>query len=241
MRGLRRLGVALVVVMGASAALALVSGMGPSSSPAVASVGQPAMPAAPATPAIVPVQAKESTLQATAVPIPGMSDDMVLGDPKAPITIIEYSALTCPHCASFHRDTLPKIKKEWIETGKAKIVYRDFPFEGVGMGAAMLARCTSTDRYFGFLETLFATQTQWAYSKNPLAGLQSLAKLAGIDDERFKACLSDQKLMAGIKAKQKEGEEKYKINSTPTFVVNGKVIVGAVPYEQFEAALKAAQ
>ncbi len=239
-RGLRRLAIALVVIGAAALALMLVGGRD-----AVQATNQPSAPAeaqAPATAAVeTEQQAAAKTLQVTAVPVPGMSDDMVLGNPDAPVTLIEYSSLTCPHCAAFHRTTLPQITKEWIETGKAKLVYRDFPLDGIALGGAMLARCVPTERYFGFLETLFQTQQQWAYSKNPMAALQNLAGLAGLGQDKFQACLSDQKVMADIKAKQKAGADEYKIESTPTFVIDGKLIVGNQPYEVFAEALKAAQ
>lgn len=180
-------------------------------------------------------------LPAYAQDYPGSIPDMVLGRADAPATIVEFSSLTCPHCATFHSETLPKIKKEWIETGKAKLVYRDFPLEGVAMGAAMLARCMPTDRYFAFLEVLFSSQRQWAYSQNPMASLQTLARLAGLSDERSKQCMTDNAMMAAIRAKQTEAEQKYKINSTPQFLVNGKLVPGAQPYEEFAKALSAAQ
>lgn len=163
--------------------------------------------------------------------------DMVLGNPDAPVTIIEYSSLTCPHCAAFHKETLPRIKREWIDTGKAKLVFRDFPFEGVGLGAAMVARCVGPERYFAFLDTLFATQQQWAYSKNPLTALKNTAKLAGISDDRFQACLSDQRTATAIQAKQKQAQEKWGINSTPSFVIDGELVKGAQPYAEFEKVL----
>lgn len=185
-----------------------------------------------------PAQAEE--LPAHTQDYPGSIPDMVLGKAEAPITIIEFSSLTCPHCATFHTDTLPKIKQEWIATGKAKLVYRDFPLDGVAMGGAMLARCLPPERYFAFLEVLFGSQRQWAYAKNPLNALQNLARFAGIPDDQFKQCLTDNAVMAAIQAKQKDAEAKYKIDSTPQFVIDGKVLPGALPYEEFDKALKAA-
>jgi protein-disulfide isomerase len=183
----------------------------------------------------VPAQADE--LPAHTQDYPGSIPDLVLGKADAPNTIIEYSSLTCPHCAGFHTETLPKIKKELVETGKAKLVYRDFPLDGVAMGAAMLARCMPVDRYFPFLDMLFSSQKQWAYAQNPMAALQTMARLAGLSDDRSKACMTDQATMAAMQAKQTEAEQKYKINSTPQFVVNGKVLQGALPYDEFVKAL----
>ena len=186
-----------------------------------------------------PVQAED--LPAHTQDYPGSIPDMVLGKPDAPATIIEFSSLTCPHCAAFHTETLPKIKAEWIATGKAKLVYRDFPLDGVAMGAALLARCLPVERYFPFLEMLFSNQHQWAYSQNPMASLQTLARLAGLSDERSKQCMTDAPTMAAVQAKQKEAEAQYKVNSTPQFLINGKLVPGAQPYEEFAKALSAAQ
>lgn len=186
-----------------------------------------------------PVQAEE--IPAHTRDFPGSIPDMVLGKADAPATIVEFSSLTCPHCATFHSETLPKIKKEWIETGKAKLVYRDFPLDGVAMGAAMLARCMPTERYFAFLEILFANQRQWSHAQNPMAALQTLARFAGLSDERSKECMTDNAMMTAIRAKQTDAEQKYKINSTPQFLVNGKMVPGAQPYEEFAKALSAVQ
>lgn len=185
-----------------------------------------------------PAQAQE--IPAHTQDYAGSIPDMVLGKADAPATIIEFSSLTCPHCAAFHADTLQKIKQEWIATGKAKLVYRDFPLDGVAMGAAMLARCVPAERYFAFLDILFGSQRQWAYSANPLASLQGLARFAGLSDERFKQCMTDNAMMSAIQAKQKDAEKQYKIDSTPQFVVNGKVLPGNLPYEEFAKALGAA-
>lgn len=167
--------------------------------------------------------------------------DMVLGKPDAPITIIEYASLTCSHCAAFHKETLPKIKSEWIETGKAKLIYRDFPFDGWALGAAMVARCAGPDRYFAFLDTLFRSQEQWAAAKNPLDALRGIAKLGGMSDQQFNTCIADQQLLQAIQTKRMEAEKKMGVNSTPTFFIGSQKISGAQPYEDFDKALKAAK
>lgn len=238
MKGMNRLLVGAVVLVAVVLATVLLMGR---EAQQVAQAPAPAESPA-ATPAVAPPanaqQAPAPEVPVNAVPREGMVPDMVLGNPDAPVTMIEYSSLTCPHCAAFHRDTLPKIKKEFIETGKVKLVYRDFPFDGVALGGAMLARCVPTERYFGFMETLFSTQSNWAYSKNPLQALMGLAQLAGIPQDKFQACLSDQQVMAGIKAKQQEGQDKFGIDSTPSFVIDGKVIAGNQPFDAFAQALR---
>lgn len=237
MKGMTRLLVGGLILVAVALATVMFMGQQEPQTAQAPAAAQSVPAAVPAANAQTPAPGK--SVPVTAVPRDGMTADMVLGNPDAPATIVEYSSLTCPHCASFHAETLPKIKQEWIETGKAKLIYRDFPLDGVALGAAMLTRCVAPERYFGFLETLFSTQKTWAYSKNPLAELSRLATLAGIPQDKFQACLSDQQMMAGIKAKQNEGQEKFQITSTPTFVVNGKVIAGNQPYEAFAQALGA--
>lgn len=163
--------------------------------------------------------------------------ELVLGQEDAPITIIEYSSLTCPHCATFHQETLPRIKEEWIDTGQAKLVFRDFPFDAMALGAAMLVRCADEKRAFPLLEMLFKTQRRWATAENPLDALRQTAKLAGMSDATFDACLDNQSLMNRIQQVQQQGQEQFDINSTPTFIINGEKVTGAQPYEVFEEVL----
>lgn len=242
MKGLTRLligGVILVAVV--LAGVTYMSRNAPQVAQVPAPVAAPADTAVVATANAQQAAAPAGELPVTAVPRDGMVADMVLGNPDAPVTMIEYSSLTCPHCAAFHRDTLPRIKKDFVESGQVKIVYRDFPFDGVAMGGAMLARCVPAERYFGFLETLFSTQQTWAFSKNPLQALLNLGQLAGIPQDQFQACMSDQDVMNGIKAKQQEGQQKYGIESTPSFVIGDTVVAGNQPYDVFAEALRAAK
>jgi protein-disulfide isomerase len=167
-------------------------------------------------------------------------DDRILGKPDAPITIFEYASLTCPHCASFDRETLPKLKTEWIDTGKAKLIFRDFPFDGSALKAAVLARCAPKERFYGFIDTLFSAQDLWARGGDPTPALDRLAKLGGMSEDQFQACMKNDALQNEVLATRLAGEKQYKIESTPTFFINGKLLVGAQPYAQFEEALKAA-
>ena len=115
--------------------------------------------------------------------------DRVLGKADAPITIIEYASLTCPHCADFDKEVLPELKTKYIETGKAKLVYRDFPLDQWAMRAAMLARCAPADKYFSFIDVLFQNQITWATAKDPMAALEKIGKLGGVSSEQFNACM----------------------------------------------------
>lgn len=166
--------------------------------------------------------------------------DHVLGKAEAPITIVEYASTTCPHCANFHKNTLPRIKAEWIETGKAKLIFRDFPTgpRGLSVGASMIAHCSGPDRYFGLLGLLMDQQEKWMSARSPLEELKKLAKLAGMGEDKVDDCLKRQDLADAIDARAKDAVQKLGIESTPSFVVNGKVVVGAVPFDEFDKILK---
>jgi protein-disulfide isomerase len=169
-------------------------------------------------------------------------DDHVLGKPDAPITIVEYASLTCPHCAEFDRDTLPKIKEKWIDTGKAKLVFRDFPLDGLALRAAAVARCAPADRYFGYIDILFHSQRNWATASDPIQALSRIARLGGMSDQQFQTCINNAELQKSIAASRQTAEKEYGVDSTPTFFVNGtKMAPGARPFEEFDQALTAAQ
>ena len=167
------------------------------------------------------------------------ADDHVLGKADAPITIVEYASLTCPHCGAFHRDVLPQVKKEWIDTGKAKLVYRNFPLNAQALTAAKVAECMQGERYFGLLDVLFQQMDRWA-AQDPVPGLTRLGKLGGLGDEQIKACLSDAAAEKRILQKQLIGQQQLGVGSTPTFFINGRKIVGAETYDMFRQALVAA-
>jgi protein-disulfide isomerase len=188
-------------------------------------------PASTATPAATATQGAAATLS---------SDDLLLGNQDAPVTIIEYASLTCPHCAAFEKETLPLIKKEWIDTGKAKLVFRDFPLDGSAIKASLVARCAPPDRFYGFLEVLFGSQENWARQGDPTEALGRIAKLGGMDDDKFRSCLKDDALQNKILASRLQGEKEFGVSSTPTFFINGTKLVGSQPYEKFDEALKAA-
>ena len=169
------------------------------------------------------------------------ADERILGNPEAPVTIIEYASLTCPHCASFHKEVLPTIKKNWIDTGKARLVYRDFPLDGLALRAAMLASCIEGDGYFSFLEVLFSSQQKWARAADPAGELAKIARLAGIDRATFDRCFADQAEMDRILQQRVHAAETHEVQSTPSFIVNGRKIEGGLGVAQFEEVLKRAE
>jgi len=165
--------------------------------------------------------------------------DMVLGKADAPITIIEYASLTCPHCADFEVHTWPQLRKDWIDTGKAKYVFRDFPLDGLALRAAILARCAPPERFYPFIEALYSNQMLWATSDDPMAALQRIGLMGGVPASKFQACEADPAMQQKVVASRQAGESAG-VEATPTFFINGNKITGALPYDDFQKALAAA-
>src|SRR5215471_17281729 len=165
--------------------------------------------------------------------------DRVLGKADAPITIIEYASLTCPHCAHFDVDVLPKLKQKWIDTGKAKLILRDFPLDEPALRAAMVARCAPADRFYPLVDTFFAQQEQWV-TRDYRAALEKLAKLGGMSEKEFKACISDKKLEDQVAQSRLMAAQQLGVDATPTFFINGKKFDGAPTLEAFDQALSQA-
>ncbi len=165
--------------------------------------------------------------------------DRVLGDPNAPIEIVEYSSLTCSHCRHFHIDILPDLKKNYLDTGRAKLVYRDFPFDQLGLMAAIMARCAPPSRYFQFLDVLFQNQEKWAQNADPIRALTRIGSLGGLSEADFRACTENRTIVDGVLQTRLEAGKRYQVNSTPSFIINGeKRIVGSQPYKVFDDLLK---
>jgi protein-disulfide isomerase len=166
--------------------------------------------------------------------------DRILGKADAPITIIEYASLTCPHCAHFNVEVLPKLKEKWIDTGKAKLVLRDFPLDEPALRAAMVARCAPPERFYPLIDTFFAQQEQWATTRDYRAALEKLAKLGGISNKEFAACISDKKLEDQVAQSRLTAAQQLGVDATPTFFINGKKFEGAPTLEAFDKALSGA-
>ena len=166
-------------------------------------------------------------------------DDRILGKADAPITIIEYASLTCPHCAHFTVDVLPKLKAKWIDTGKAKLVLRDFPLDEPALRAAMVARCAPPDRFYPLTETFFAQQEQWVTTRDYRAALEKLAELGGIRNEEFLACISDKKIEDQVAQSRLIAAQQLGVTGTPKFFINGKKFDGAPTVEALDQALTA--
>jgi protein-disulfide isomerase len=161
--------------------------------------------------------------------------DMALGPANAPVTITEYASMTCPHCANFNESVFPKIKSEYIDTGKIRYVFREFPLDIKAAAGSMLARCIAKDdapKYFAVVDLLFRQQNDWVV-KNTTETLTRIGKQAGLSQQAVEDCLKDQALLDKIAADQKFANEVLKVNSTPTFFINGEMLKGETSFEEF--------
>lgn len=174
-------------------------------------------------------------LAAEAPDVKKVMADRVLGNADAPVTIIELASLTCDHCASFHNNTLPELQKQALATGKAKLIFRDFPMDGVGLRASALARCLPENQYFAFIKMLFKQQHAWSLAPNPEEALTKLAALAGMAPDAAKACMNDTKILDALAQQRLAMQQKYKVNATPTFIFNdgAEMVQGASPIDVY--------
>ena len=168
-------------------------------------------------------------------------DDVVLGKADAKITVFEYASLTCPHCGDFAVRTFPQVKKDWIDTGKVRWVYRDFPFDPLALKAHVLAHCGGPERYYGFLDVFYAQQRNWVRPDvdAAVADLAKLTKFGGVSEAQAQACLSDTKLSTLVVTNRQSGDDAG-VNSTPTFFINGSMSSGFKEYDEFQKLLAAA-
>lgn len=152
---------------------------------------------------------------------PGPLPEKVLGKADAPITIVEYASLTCGHCANFHANVFPHLKEKYIDTGKVKLVMREFPLDPLATAAVMLARCGAEDKYFDTIGLFFETQPAWTRTDDPVKALRDLTKQVGFTQESFNACLTNQSLLDGVNAVKDRATNQFRVDATPTFFVNG--------------------
>jgi protein-disulfide isomerase len=168
---------------------------------------------------------------------PGPLPEQALGATDAPVTIIEYASMTCPHCATFHEKTYPELKKKYIDTGKVRFIFREFPLDPVAAAGFMLARCAGEGKYFPMIETLFHQQKEWAVQR-PLPPLQAIARQAGFTQQSFEQCLANQKLLDDIEKVRDRASKEFGVASTPTFFINGKVQRGAPTIEELDKLIE---
>ena len=177
------------------------------------------------------------TLAAEPVSLP----DMSLGSPNAPVTIIEYSSMTCSHCAVFEQNTFPMIKSRYIDTGQVRFVFREFPIDNNAFGASMMARCIGNDdpaRYFGAVDSLFRQEDQLIH--NATNTLKWVGSQSGLSDAEINNCLNDQDLYGKLVADRKIAEGMIKVDQAPTFFINGRKYVGNMPADQMDGIIRSA-
>jgi protein-disulfide isomerase len=191
-------------------------------------------PAMAQTPAKPPPAAPAA---APANPLSLTADDRILGKADAPITIIEYGSLTCPHCAAFDAEVLPKLKEKWIDSGKAKLVFRPFARDDVDLHAASVALCVAPERFYAFVDAIFASQDQWFAASDHKAALARIALLGGVNKTKFDACWDDKPTQDKLLASRLVASQNLGVDSTPTFFLNGKKFDGAPTFDAFDAAL----
>lgn len=163
---------------------------------------------------------------------PGPLPEKSFGRDDAPVTVVEYASMTCGHCQRFHLETFPVIKKDYIDTGKVRFIFREFPFDPRSTAAFMLARCVGDDKWYPTVDLLFRTQEKWARAESGSDALRSSMAITGMSGKEFEACLGDQALLEKVNAVA-EGGKKLGVDSTPTFFINGKMETGALTIAQF--------
>ena len=172
---------------------------------------------------------------------PGPLGDVWLGPKDAKVTIIEYASMTCSHCAAFHRQTWPELKARYIDTGKVRFTLREFPLDPLATAAFMLARCDGDAKYYPITDLLFDQQAAWAFvqkPQSPVDALEQMLRQAGFSKEKFEACLKDQKIYNAVNAVKQRGLDTFKVDSTPTFFINGERYTGEMTVEGMEKVIK---
>jgi protein-disulfide isomerase len=165
-----------------------------------------------------------------------------LGRADAPVTAIEYFSLTCSHCGAFHRDIWPRVKRELVEAGRVRMVFRDFPLDQVSLRAHAVARSFPAERYEPFVSALFAAQDRWAYARgvDHKAEIGKIAAMAGMGADAFNAAWADDALARAILEARQKGEAEHQVSATPTFIIGTQKLPGAIPFDRFEAAVREA-
>ncbi|MBZ9674134.1 DsbA family protein [Mesorhizobium sp. ES1-1] len=231
----RRSALSSLAAISAAALLAACSDSGKEAKPPEEKPAEPAAPAKPASPAASAPEPQGSVDMAQLLK-PGALPDKQLGKDDAKVTIVEYASMTCPHCAHFAETTFPELKTKYIDTGKVRYILREFPFDPTAEAGFMLARCAK-DNYFPMVDVLFRQQENWVGVANTKDALLQIAKLAGFTQESFESCLTDQKLLDDVRSVQKRGANEFKVDSTPTFFINGKTYKGAVSIAEMSAII----
>ncbi len=169
---------------------------------------------------------------------PGPLGDVWLGPADAKVTIIEYASMTCSHCAAFHKTTYPALKERYIDPGKVRFTLREFPLDPLATAAFMLARCEGDKMYYPITDLLFDQQSAWAFVPKPVDALEQMLRQAGYTKDKFEACLKDQKTYGAVNAVKQRGLDTLKVDSTPTFFINGEKYSGEMSIDGMEKVIK---
>ena len=183
--------------------------------------------------AAIPVATVLAPLPGIAAGIGEKPGDLALGDPDAPVTVIEYFSLTCPACRWFHQNIFDPLKRDYVDAGTVRFVARDFPLNMPAVQAAILAHCAGRDRYFTFVDVLFQTFDDWASSRDYTEKLAQIGELGGVSRDRFEDCLADTNLESSIFQLMASAQAEYDVDSTPTVIVNGERYEGKMSFEAF--------
>jgi len=170
--------------------------------------------------------------------VAGPLGERALGDPAAKVTVVEYASMTCSHCAAFHEETFTPFKEKYVDTGKVRFIFREFPLDALATSAFMLARCMPEDRYFPVVDILFRQQQNWAFVDDPATALFNVVKQAGFTQESFRACLTNQQILDGVNSVKDRGSNEFGVTSTPTFFINGKKMSGALSLEDMDKEIE---
>ena len=179
---------------------------------------------------------------------PGPLGDVSIGKADAPVTIVEYASLTCGHCATFHTTILPELKKKYVETGKVRLVFREFALNQLDAAVYMLTRCmlgadgkagegVDQSRYFALIEVFFQQQRTWAFGGNPLEAVTAITRQAGMTQAQFEACLNNQAILDALNTTRERASTAFGVESTPTFFINGRRLEGAQPAAEFSKVI----
>ena len=183
------------------------------------------------------VPAKAESISIMKLMAPGPLPEMALGDPAAPVKMVEYVSLTCPHCADFHGATFDGLKSKYIDTGKVYYALREFPLDAIAFGGVMAARCAPTDQFFPIMQTLFHEQRNWAFVDKPAPALVAVLKPYGYTYDSLTACLDKADLAQKIIDTAQRAEDEFNVHATPTFFINGEKHVGGTDFKALEAIL----
>lgn len=186
---------------------------------------------------VVEAPEPDGEVDMAAVLEPGPMKEMALGAEDAPVTIVEYMSMTCPHCAAFHQGTFGALVEKYVETGKVRFILREFPFDPRAAAAIMLARCAPEGQFFPMVDVLFEQQEVWATAQDARTELLNIARLAGFTQESFQACLTNQELLDDVNAVRNKAASEFGIQATPTFLINGKRYAGGMSIGQMSAII----